>query len=77
MAGRNVSGWRFLETECCEDATLRRYPNQLIRHSLMALPLLLPMKLVIVYIEASCLVGLYSLEGEYGELRGGLPRIYI
>jgi hypothetical protein len=43
----------------------------------MALPLLLPMKLVIIYIEASYLVGIYGLEEKCGELYGGLPCIYM
>jgi hypothetical protein len=41
----------------------------------MALPLLLPMKLVIIYREASYLVGVYNREGKCDELYGGVPCI--
>jgi hypothetical protein len=35
------------------------------------------MELAIIYIEASYLVGVYSLEGKCDELYGGLPCIYM
>jgi hypothetical protein len=45
--------------------------------ALMALPLLLPKKLVVTYIEASYHVGVCTLDGECGELYEGLPCMYI
>jgi hypothetical protein len=53
-----------------------KVPEPAEQNSFMALLLLLPTKLVVVYIKASYFVGVYNLEGERGEPYEGLPCTY-